>query len=875
MKPRMVLGDIIEAVYRTSGLKRPDVPGTLLDPLKIKADPRRFQFKETTSEEGTTDVLSEVDHWDPIKADRVVVWEDKAGEFFIVDGHHRLQLAKRLQRQTGKPKEIEAFLIREADGIDAKQARALGAMRNLAAGRGTAQDAAKFMRDSGISAGELKKQGVSLKEGVVSQAVHLSALVPSVWDQVVTGKLTDGEGVAIGKGLPGDDLRQRSAAKALAGRRLSAPELREAVALIAQTPETVEGGSLFGNITRLLMAERGRVMSAAKRELKRDRSTFATLNKRIGRIEDAGNRLDKDANKREAQAAREQLDTLERLAGKVGPVARALSEAAQLVATRKGSSAAVKEGARAVLAAVATLSDTELANATRMNRRGGKVATKKNPSKKAARPKKAKNKKPSKAARSKAARKAARTRAKNAAAKKAAAAKAAQTRAKNKRAKSARGKKGGQARAAKAKAKTKAARELVSAKIARERRAGRPRAQAAAIALKTARTAGLTTNPRAPHASKIGRTMFARLVRELEQRLKSATTGCAKSARAAANRAINVYREKPTDANHRAAELEIARASDACRKNPERLKTAPPLSEAAQAWLSRALNRPGKSRGVIPRYLGREEGVSQADSDKRQRDLATATKELEQKKLAKWGRDPVAGGLALLVTKAGEVWPNVLKAKPKKPRIPTQAQGLLFDLPQPVRQRELFELNPSERPKRLAPASKDQLRLAATFGVNPGRAERVKFWNPHGTGSACIGRITNVVYVATRHGRAAKWSHDLEKPMYAATTAAGRDKLAKLHGSFEKARSAAANQGSLAAKWVQLGPVFSVRVKAPGASKSVTLTFPESRRPLLLVDDGNRRLVITYTGEPSRGVPIFGHAVSSDARAVSSRGVLV
>jgi hypothetical protein len=109
----------------------------------LKTDPSRFQYKLNTSgEHGVTDEFKQVRTWSPDFAGVISVWRDpETGEDYVVNGHHRYELAGRLGADGLKVQYLQAK--------DAKEARALGALINIAEGRGTAVDAAKFMRDTG------------------------------------------------------------------------------------------------------------------------------------------------------------------------------------------------------------------------------------------------------------------------------------------------------------------------------------------------------------------------------------------------------------------------------------------------------------------------------------------------------------------------------------------------------------------------------------------------------------------------------------------------------------------------------------------------------------------------------------------------------
>jgi hypothetical protein len=97
--------------------------------------------------------LHGVKNWNPESAGVISVWRDPAnGKTFVVNGHHRLDLANRLG--------VEKVTARYIDAPDAATARMKGAITNIAEGRGTPIDAAKVFRESGNSHEMISKAGI-------------------------------------------------------------------------------------------------------------------------------------------------------------------------------------------------------------------------------------------------------------------------------------------------------------------------------------------------------------------------------------------------------------------------------------------------------------------------------------------------------------------------------------------------------------------------------------------------------------------------------------------------------------------------------------------------------------------------------------------
>lgn len=75
------------------------VGAILIDPDIIEVDAKLFQFKEGGDKFGVTERLQDVTEWDPVKSNVAILYETKEGKLFIVDGHQRVALAKKLKAE--------------------------------------------------------------------------------------------------------------------------------------------------------------------------------------------------------------------------------------------------------------------------------------------------------------------------------------------------------------------------------------------------------------------------------------------------------------------------------------------------------------------------------------------------------------------------------------------------------------------------------------------------------------------------------------------------------------------------------------------------------------------------------------------------------
>jgi hypothetical protein len=166
----------------------------VMDVNAIEVDPARFQFKDNVNAQGQQkgNSLEGVTKWNPDSEGVIQTWTDAAdGKTYVVNGHNRLAKAKELGLASIRTEEILANTP--------EQARAVGAIANIASGGGTAFDAAKVIRELGIQdpAG-LEAAGIPLQSGLGTQGLALSKLPDNLFQAAVNGELPMGRALALG-----------------------------------------------------------------------------------------------------------------------------------------------------------------------------------------------------------------------------------------------------------------------------------------------------------------------------------------------------------------------------------------------------------------------------------------------------------------------------------------------------------------------------------------------------------------------------------------------------------------------------------------------------------------------------------------------------
>lgn len=306
-------------------------------PGEIGVDPERFQFKlRTDAATGTGAELKSVDHYNPELAGVLAVWKDPAsGKTFVVNGHHRLELARRAN--------APGVLVRHLKAANAQEARAKGALINIAEGRGTAVDAAKFLRDTGTTAADLQKVGISLQGSVARDAATLARLDGGLFHRVTLGVIDVPRALAVANHLPdhGDQrmlMQHIDRLETKTARPVPPAVVAEMAREMAATPRAKVGaddGGLFAGIggdeEESLFLHRADIKSFVRQELAARARNFGMLgSKRRAAVvtSGAGNVVDPARNRAVAEESKNLLADFERDANRAGPVFDAINQAA-------------------------------------------------------------------------------------------------------------------------------------------------------------------------------------------------------------------------------------------------------------------------------------------------------------------------------------------------------------------------------------------------------------------------------------------------------------------------------------------------------------------------------------------------------------------
>jgi hypothetical protein len=298
----------------------------MLKPDEVQTDAALMQYKSGGDEQGVTGKLRDVTAWDPVMSSEILVWEANDGRKVVVDGHQRVGLARRLAQQ-GNSVDLPALVVREADGITAAQARVLGALRNINLGTGSLVDNARVLKDA-PQAAELLKGAESRRE-----IEGLARLSYEAFGAALNDVIDPRIAAEIGKHAP-DPSTHMAMVALLAKERISnsreaANIVRQAVADGMGTAKEEQLGMFGSEAQQSLYAPIARILDAASRKLREEKRTFKALSEKAGRIEAAGNVLDRTANEGKVVGSDEALAILNATAHSAGPVRDALIAAAR------------------------------------------------------------------------------------------------------------------------------------------------------------------------------------------------------------------------------------------------------------------------------------------------------------------------------------------------------------------------------------------------------------------------------------------------------------------------------------------------------------------------------------------------------------------
>jgi predicted ABC-type ATPase len=292
----------------------PGVPILDVPVSRIRTAPEELQYKIGYGKEGAGLALTHAKHFNRQLGGIMMLMHDPEhpGDYLVVNGHQRLDLARR----SGTENLIAQVL---PEGTSFKQARALGAEVNLAQERGTAVDAAKYMRDTGQTPAQLAERGIDPNSAMMRDAAALRNLADPLFRDVTTGRMRPARGVVIGSELPDNQPAQEAIAKTVQeleskGQEVSDRKLAELIRIAKGSENSTEKQTdLFGTheLTKNHAPEMADILSYTREHLGKDKRLFGGVARNKARLGEGGTQVDVNAATNISQGAAARIAALD------------------------------------------------------------------------------------------------------------------------------------------------------------------------------------------------------------------------------------------------------------------------------------------------------------------------------------------------------------------------------------------------------------------------------------------------------------------------------------------------------------------------------------------------------------------------------------
>jgi hypothetical protein len=313
-----------------------DVP-----PEALKTDPNRFQYKLVHNEAGASGSLTEVKKWNPDIGGVLQVWKDPAdGHTYVVNGHNRHDLAKRAG--------AESVTVRYLQVKNAAEARAVGALTNIAEGRGNSIDAAKFFRDTKQSRSQLEAVGVPLREKVATEGLAIANLSDGLFSRVVQGSLPIERAAVIGAaGISHEEqskLMSLIDRRTVGGKPLNNDTIKELADMVRDAPRSQNAQmSLFGgdDASESLAIQKAELTAGIRSQLRGEKKLFGTVSRKrnASSLAKAGNVIDMEQSRQISEGAAQVLGIFDALKGKRGALSERINDAVVRISNGEKSAA--------------------------------------------------------------------------------------------------------------------------------------------------------------------------------------------------------------------------------------------------------------------------------------------------------------------------------------------------------------------------------------------------------------------------------------------------------------------------------------------------------------------------------------------------------
>ena len=187
-----------------------------LDTLKLY--PKEYQFRLNQAKSGEVETHKiNGEKWDPLLHGAPIYVHkrrDAKGEweYAVVDGHHRVNFAKRLAAEGALPKDfkLDAYVLEEEKGINTETAKMMLAFKDIARGQNDVVEAAKVLKEAREhpSVRQQFLPSLSMDVGNLNVAVKFSGLSDRSLDMMEKGDVPVEAAKLVVEKIPTDSAKQ-------------------------------------------------------------------------------------------------------------------------------------------------------------------------------------------------------------------------------------------------------------------------------------------------------------------------------------------------------------------------------------------------------------------------------------------------------------------------------------------------------------------------------------------------------------------------------------------------------------------------------------------------------------------------------------------
>jgi hypothetical protein len=200
---------LLEALARQKPAPLPAL--MMIDPAQIQVDAATYQFRSGGDDKGVTaQGRYQATRWDAIlHGEPLLLHKRLDGKLFVADGHHRLELAQRLNAQKQGPGLIAAQVLSEADGYTAQDVKIIAAYKNIAHGQTDPVETARVFKEAKTIAHREWLPSLQMDKGNLTMSYTLSGLSEPALESVAKKEITPEVGAMIAERIA-DPARQEA-----------------------------------------------------------------------------------------------------------------------------------------------------------------------------------------------------------------------------------------------------------------------------------------------------------------------------------------------------------------------------------------------------------------------------------------------------------------------------------------------------------------------------------------------------------------------------------------------------------------------------------------------------------------------------------------